>query len=168
MSHYLFTQRPRPADLTYITEQYPPFNYEEHDQLQGIAVELLDAVTATMGDRLTEDKIRLMPWTDGYQTTLNQTDTVLFSTVRLPEREASFKWVGPIYTEQKVLFASRDRTMSINRPEDLRVAASPQEAVTDADVICTATTSSTPVFADVDLKPGVHINGIGSYTPAMG
>jgi len=52
-------------------------------------------------------------------------------------------------------------------PEDLRVAASPLQAVTDADVICTATTSSTPVFDDADLKSGVHINGIGSYTPAM-
>lgn len=50
-------------------------------------------------------------------------------------------------------------------PEDLHVAASPQEAARDADVICTATTSSKPVFADADLKPGVHINGIGSYTP---
>lgn len=49
----------------------------------------------------------------------------------------------------------------------VRVATSSQEAVADADVICTATTSSTPVFDDADLKPGVHINGIGAYTPAM-
>ncbi|MBN1762053.1 MAG: ornithine cyclodeaminase family protein [Methanomicrobia archaeon] len=52
-------------------------------------------------------------------------------------------------------------------PRDLRAAASPQQAVADADVICTATTSVTPVFADADLKSGVHINGIGSYTPDM-
>jgi ornithine cyclodeaminase/alanine dehydrogenase-like protein (mu-crystallin family) len=52
-------------------------------------------------------------------------------------------------------------------PDDLRVASSPQEAVTDADVICTATTSSTPVFDDADLKPGVHLNGIGAYRPDM-
>ena len=72
-----------------------------------------------MGEGITEDEMRLMPWTDGYQTTLNQTNTVLFSTARLPEREASFKWVGPIYTGQKVLFARRDREISINHPEDL-------------------------------------------------
>lgn len=52
-------------------------------------------------------------------------------------------------------------------PPDLRAAASPQEAVAGADVICAATTSTTPVFADADLKPGVHVNGIGSYTPQM-
>ncbi|HUV80215.1 MAG TPA: hypothetical protein VMW40_05260 [Candidatus Bathyarchaeia archaeon] len=52
-------------------------------------------------------------------------------------------------------------------PNDLRAATSPQQAVADADVICTATTSFTPVFTDADLKQGVHINGVGSYTPEM-
>jgi alanine dehydrogenase len=52
-------------------------------------------------------------------------------------------------------------------PADLRVAASPAEAVREADVICTTTTSSSPVFDGKDLKPGAHINGIGAYTPQM-
>lgn len=45
------------------------------------------------------------------------------------------------------------------------VAESPSQAVREADIICTATTSAAPVFEDADLKPGTHINGIGSYTP---
>ncbi|MGD2157889.1 MAG: hypothetical protein PVG14_07090 [Anaerolineales bacterium] len=52
-------------------------------------------------------------------------------------------------------------------PSDLRAANSPEEAVADADLICTATTSSIPVFKNESLKPGVHINGVGSYTPEM-
>lgn len=40
-------------------------------------------------------------------------------------------------------------------------------AVRAADIICTATTSRTPVFDDVDVRPGTHINGVGSFTPAM-
>ncbi len=52
-------------------------------------------------------------------------------------------------------------------PRDLRPAESPAQAVREADIICTATTSSTPVFDDKDLKPGVHISAIGSYTPEM-
>lgn len=52
-------------------------------------------------------------------------------------------------------------------PADLRVASSSKEAVQDADIICTATTSTSPVFADSDLKPGVHISAIGAYTPEM-
>ena len=40
-------------------------------------------------------------------------------------------------------------------------------AAADADVICAATTSRTPVFNDADIRPGTHINGVGAYTPAM-
>lgn len=36
-----------------------------------------------------------------------------------------------------------------------------------ADVICTATTSQSPLFRSSDLKPGVHINAIGAYKPDM-
>jgi ornithine cyclodeaminase len=52
-------------------------------------------------------------------------------------------------------------------PHDLRVAGDPAQAVENADVICTATTSTAPVFLDKDLKPGVHINAVGAYTPQM-
>jgi ornithine cyclodeaminase/alanine dehydrogenase-like protein (mu-crystallin family) len=52
-------------------------------------------------------------------------------------------------------------------PSALEPAPTAQAAVKDADIICTATTSTSPVFADADLKSGVHISGIGSYTPDM-
>lgn len=52
-------------------------------------------------------------------------------------------------------------------PNDLELVASPSEAIAEADVICTATTSSTPVFNGEELKPGTHINAIGSFTPDM-
>lgn len=41
------------------------------------------------------------------------------------------------------------------------------EAVAAADIIVTATTSETPVFSGAYLKKGVHINGVGSFTPNM-
>jgi ornithine cyclodeaminase/alanine dehydrogenase-like protein (mu-crystallin family) len=50
---------------------------------------------------------------------------------------------------------------------DLRAAQSAREAVQDADIICTATTSSKPVFDDQDVKAGTHISAVGSYTPDM-
>lgn len=44
---------------------------------------------------------------------------------------------------------------------------SPAEAVQPADIVYTATTSSTPTFNGADLRPGTHVIGVGSYTPAM-
>ena len=52
-------------------------------------------------------------------------------------------------------------------PIDIRVAHSAREAVKNADIICTATTSSKPVFDDDDLQPGTHISAVGAYTPQM-
>ncbi len=40
-------------------------------------------------------------------------------------------------------------------------------AVRAADVVCTATTSKQAVFADDDVRPGTHINGVGAFTPEM-
>jgi ornithine cyclodeaminase/alanine dehydrogenase-like protein (mu-crystallin family) len=37
----------------------------------------------------------------------------------------------------------------------------------EADIICTATNSGSPLFKKDDLKPGVHINAIGSFQPHM-
>jgi len=52
-------------------------------------------------------------------------------------------------------------------PDSLVIAATAGQAVAEADVICTATTSSTPVFDGADLRPGTHINAIGAFTPTM-
>lgn len=51
--------------------------------------------------------------------------------------------------------------------KDIRVAQSAREAIESADIICTATTATKPVFADKDLKAGTHISAVGSYTPEM-
>ncbi|MBI9036611.1 MAG: hypothetical protein JEY97_00640 [Bacteroidales bacterium] len=43
-------------------------------------------------------------------------------------------------------------------------AKNPDEVLV-ADIICTATSSATPIFDGKKVKKGTHINGIGSHTP---
>jgi ornithine cyclodeaminase len=52
-------------------------------------------------------------------------------------------------------------------PPTIRIATSSQAALDGADIVCTATTSRTPVFDGGDLNPGAHVNAIGAFTPAM-
>jgi len=108
------------ASLTYYTEQAPPYNYRENGTLKGISVDLLGEITARMGKRVSPDQVHLVPWSEGYQAALTGNNTVLFTTFRLPERETSFKWVGPITTDRHVLFAARDQAIAINGPGDLK------------------------------------------------
>jgi ornithine cyclodeaminase len=52
-------------------------------------------------------------------------------------------------------------------PPDVRISDSPAQALREAEIICTATTSKIPVFSDEDLRSGAHISAIGSYLPEM-
>lgn len=47
------------------------------------------------------------------------------------------------------------------------VSTCPDEAVAAADIVVTATTSTTPVFDGARLRPGTHINAIGSFKPSV-
>lgn len=47
------------------------------------------------------------------------------------------------------------------------VVAESAATLQDADVICTSTSSKNPVFDDMHIKSGAHINGVGSYKPDM-
>lgn len=78
-----------------------------------------------------------------------------------PIREA---WVYDVDPQRAQAYAQEmGRALGI----PVRVAARATEAARHADVLCTATTSTTPVFDDADIRPGTHINAVGAYTPQM-
>ena len=107
-------------DLTYLTEQFPPLNFKEDGNLQGISVDLLDMVWQRMGVDLNRSVIQILPWTEGYEKTLKENNTVLFTVGRVPEREQLFKWAGPIGSSWYVLLTKAGKNISISDPEDLK------------------------------------------------
>jgi ornithine cyclodeaminase len=52
-------------------------------------------------------------------------------------------------------------------PDEIIVTNNSNETVVGADIVCAATASKLPVFNGEDLKPGSHVNAIGSFTPDM-
>ena len=81
-------------------------------------------------------------------------------------RQIETAWVYSLNKEHAEEFA-KDMAGHNSIPHDIRVAENPPQAVREADIICSATTSAAPVFADRDVKLGTHISAIGSYTPEM-
>ena len=81
-------------------------------------------------------------------------------------RKIETVWVYDARAEQSKKFAAEMAGRG-PIPKDVRVAENPAQAVREADIVCTATTSLTPVFSDRDLKRGAHVSAIGSYTPDM-
>ena len=49
----------------------------------------------------------------------------------------------------------------------IQTVQSLDEAIAGADIVTTVTTALEPVFDGALIKPGTHINGMGSYTPQM-
>jgi len=48
---------------------------------------------------------------------------------------------------------------------DIVRATSPAQILKETDIICTASSSPTPVFDGNKVREGTHINGVGSHTP---
>ena len=48
---------------------------------------------------------------------------------------------------------------------DIEIAASAEETVSDCDLVVTATTAREPILESEWLKPGAHINAVGSHRP---
>jgi ornithine cyclodeaminase len=82
-------------------------------------------------------------------------------------RAISKVWIYDLDPVAAKAYASEMPGLGDPVPQDISVARTPAEALRNADIVCTATTSMEPVFSDGDLMEGVHINGIGSYTPEM-
>jgi len=62
--------------------------------------------------------------------------------------------------DRVVLWSASGRSL-----EGAESVATAEEAVREADVICTTTASAEPIVRREWLKPGVHINGVGSSIP---
>ncbi len=48
---------------------------------------------------------------------------------------------------------------------DARVSSSARDAVRDAEIVCTCTSSAEPVLEGAWLSPGAHVNAVGASTP---
>jgi polar amino acid transport system substrate-binding protein len=106
--------------LTFITENSASYNYVRNGKLQGPAVELLLAASADAGSPVMRDAILVLPWARAYRNAQERPNTVLFSTIRTPQREENFQWVGPIAAESDVLVALKSRDIELNNQEQIK------------------------------------------------
>jgi alanine dehydrogenase len=51
--------------------------------------------------------------------------------------------------------------------KSIELASSPEEAVSDSDIICTTTASSSPILEGDWVRSGAHVNAVGASTPNL-
>lgn len=95
------------TQLKWLTEHSPPGQYlDEEGKLTGVTIALI----RELQQRLNEHAgIELLPWGRALMLAKTQPATALFETVRTPERDSWFKWVGPLMHYHINLYGLRQR-----------------------------------------------------------
>lgn len=106
----------RAETLTFVTEDYPPYNFRTVGGYAGVGYEQVVAIMETVKADYT---VEMMPWARAISLAATEPNHCAFATARIPEREARFKWVGPL---------ARDRNVMITRKRSGISAANIDEA----------------------------------------
>lgn len=106
-----------PVELQFLTEEYPPLTFLKDGEVSGLGADVVAEIQRRTGNR---GAIQILPWARAYQTALVTPNVVLFTTTRTAEREALFKWVGPIATMNTGLYAKRESTVRISSLSEAR------------------------------------------------
>lgn len=95
------------TQLQWLTEHSPPGQYlDEEGKLSGVTVALIRELQRRLNEPAT---MALLPWGRALLLAQTQPNTALFETVRTPERESLFKWVGPLMHYHINLYGLRQR-----------------------------------------------------------
>ena len=106
--------------FTIMTEELPPFNFEQEGVVQGISADVLMRLMDMVGNQIERSSIQIVPWARGYNKVLEEPGTVLFSMARTEQREPLFTWVGPITDLTLGLIAPKEKKILINSIEDAK------------------------------------------------
>ncbi len=116
----LFVTFPANAQkISIVTENWPPYNYTENDEVIGVITEVVKAVFEKADLRCS---ISVLPWAEAYKRASEQENTMIYTIFRLPEREAAFHWlkIGDL-SAQKYLFSPHSRSdIKITSLEDAK------------------------------------------------
>jgi polar amino acid transport system substrate-binding protein len=80
-------------DVEAYAEEFPPLNFLRGGEPAGIATDLLKRACAEAGLTC---QIHIVPWARAYHIALTRKNSLAFATMRTPERDGAFLWVGPI------------------------------------------------------------------------
>ena len=105
-------------DITIVTENYPPYHYEQDGVVVGQGTETVQAVLDVLHIRA---RIGIYPWARAYYMALNDKNTLIYGIARTPQRENLFKWIGVSSPVRYCLFALASRNdIHVRTLEDAR------------------------------------------------
>lgn len=108
------------SSILVMTEDLPPFNFRENDQIVGISTEVVRHIFQDVGVTMKHGDIQMFPWARAYHEIKYQPQTALFSMARTAEREDLFRWVGPLLNVTIGVVAKKDHNIEIHSIDDFK------------------------------------------------
>ncbi len=107
-------------NITWLTEEYAPYNYTENGVVKGIAVDILVAVWKKINLNKTAADIKVYPWARGYKMVQEDPGVCLFSMTVTEPRKELFKFVGPLAGSDITIIAPKAKGLKIGSIDDLK------------------------------------------------
>ncbi|MCF8209844.1 MAG: transporter substrate-binding domain-containing protein [Rhodoferax sp.] len=103
--------------LNFLTEENPPLNFLRDGKVGGMASE---AVREMARRASLPANLQLLAWADAYGRAQQEEASCVFSTVRTPDREKMFIWLGPIARGEWSMFVLQGFSGEVRKIEDLK------------------------------------------------
>ncbi len=95
-----------------------PYNFKKDNRIQGLGFDVANTLAERAGYKL---KVEAVPWTRALLTARNEAEVMIFSIVRISEREEFYYWIGPIAKSEIWFYKLRNRTdISVKNMTDVR------------------------------------------------
>ncbi|SQF94068.1 ABC-type amino acid transport, signal transduction systems, periplasmic component/domain protein [Paucimonas lemoignei] len=116
---------PGADSIVLMTENLPPYNmavdgknFAQESNIEGIAAEVVRETFKRAG--IGYSMTLRFPWERIYKLALDKPGYGVFSTARLPEREALFKWVGPVGAYDWIMLAKAESPITLTSLEQAK------------------------------------------------
>lgn len=114
----LFSNLGYAQDVLVVTENWPPYNYEQDGKIKGLSTQI---VAATLKQADISATFKLLPWARAYNTALNQKNVLIYTIMKNEKREALFHWIDSLFSTELHLFKLKKRKdIIINSIEDIK------------------------------------------------
>jgi len=92
--------------LEVVTEQYPPYNYEEDGKVKGVGTEVVEETLKEAG---IDYDIKVLPWARALKKAETKKNILIYCISRTEKREKLYTWAGVIAPINFYIFALKSR-----------------------------------------------------------